>query len=449
MNRHLDRVLRRSYHAVQEARAKAENRLAFARRSAVPDHSLDDRDVVVFVVDCLRSDHLSRAGYARETTPFLDDHGSFTPAVSAASWTYSSVPSILTGLYPHSHGAVYATAERDMTHSLPAHSIAEDVFTLPERFAASGHRTYLTTAIPTAEIPLRGRVHARSVDQHTPAADLVDDLLAWWTKADDAPRFGYAHLGDLHEPLARPEREPFGAIPHLPGLDRWEFTTSTEPRDEFESYRRARIRLYDTLINEVDRQIERFYRVLEGRGEADDTLVVVTGDHGEEFWEWEGLERERFHDPRGIFGVGHGHSLVPEVVDVPLVVVGGDATTPSGHASTVDIAPTILRQLGAGGGDLDRFDGVPLGVITADRTVLAEEVAYGYDQQAVVRGDAHCIHSPHEGQTVLVDRDTRTIRCDADLAEELVAHIAFDRRVGATASVDEATERRLADLGYR
>ena len=94
---------------------------------------------------------------------------------------------------------------------------------------------------------------------------------------------------------------------------------------------------YTSLIREVDSQIGRFLAWLRERGLADDTIVIVTGDHGEAFGE-----------PHG--GSGHGFTAYDEELRVPLIIWnprlfrdGGRVTTVGSH---IDLAPTILDLLG-------------------------------------------------------------------------------------------------------
>src|SRR4030042_5572322 len=73
-----------------------------------------DLNVIIIVVDSLRNSNLSCRGHFRQTTPFLDSMESRFTAISAAPWTYSSVASILTGLYPHNHNAVAGGRIKDV-----------------------------------------------------------------------------------------------------------------------------------------------------------------------------------------------------------------------------------------------------------------------------------------------------------------------------------------------
>ncbi|WP_436932555.1 sulfatase-like hydrolase/transferase [Halosimplex halobium] len=112
---------------------------------------------------------------------------------------------------------------------------------------------------------------------------------------------------------------------------------------------------YDSVLREVDESLRSFLSDLDDR---EGTIVVVTSDHGEEFWEYGQFEREHFEDPRGIAGVGHRHALVPPVLEVPILSDSVSIAQSDGPASTVDIVPTILRELGVD--HPDGLDGVPL-----------------------------------------------------------------------------------------
>jgi arylsulfatase A-like enzyme len=422
------------------------------RLSSVPQYDLERRDVLFLVVDCLRNDHLSRRGYERQTTPFIDTVGDYYPnCISAASWTYSSVPSILSGYYPHTHGAAYDTELRNQGMEMPPASVRDDVYILPELLAKSGYDTYLSTAIATAELPIRGRfetaqVHHRS-KFNTPASVLVTELLDWWDGAD-GPRFGYVHFGDLHAHLRRPDVEPFGPIPDVPNIAGWEFTETTEPQAEFELYRDAKVKLYDSLLRDVDSTIQSLFEALERRDELDDTLVVIVGDHGEEFWERAQFERDFFHDPRGIYGTGHGHAMIPEVLEVPCILSGADLQETDEWISTTDIVPTVLTELGLSESEIDHLDGHPLQLPVPDRSVLAEEVAYGYDQQSVFKNDFQLFYSPYESVELLRDVERDELVDDPEMINRLKAHLPEETRTGSATDIDGQTRERLADLGY-
>ncbi len=121
---------------------------------------------------------------------------------------------------------------------------------------------------------------------------------------------------------------------------------------------------YDGEIRYVDEEFGRLRRGLEELGRWDQSLVIVVGDHGEEFWEHGGFE--------------HGHSHYREVLQVPLIVrrPGGRAAVREGRARQIDILPTILEYAG-----LDvppGFPGRALGDVGMPYSVAAGSLWSGY-----------------------------------------------------------------------
>jgi len=401
-----------------------------------------EQNVLILTVDCLRNDRISRTGYERETTPFLDDMESYTPAVAAAPWTFSSVPSILTGYYPHEHGAVYSNdSSRNQDLNNPPNGVREDVRTLAELLAASGYETRFDTAIVTAALPIRGRFKTTNIHHQADATELLSGMAEWWNTTS-GPKFGYAQLGDLHEPLHRPGFEPFGKIPDVQGIDGWRFEDGLIEDPEFDQYRDARSLLYDTLVRYVDREIE---RVLDELTEIEDTIVVVTSDHGEEFWEYSEFEQEHFDDPRGNAGVGHGHALVPPVIEVPVVTTIEDVESNS-RASTIDIVPTILHELGAV--DEHRTSGMPLQKGGQSDPVLSQEIAYGPNQISITDGDDHLIYLPTDDRSILIDFLTGEQQTNRDRQQELLEHIPDQKVTGSEVGLSQGVQKQLSDLGY-
>jgi len=258
------------------------SRLAYESRIRdVPSLDINSqKNVLIVTVDCLRNDRISRTGYRRETTPFIDSLDSYTSAIAPAPWTFSSVPSILTGLYPHNHGAVYpddSMRNQDLTN--PPNVVRNDVYTIAELLAASGYETWFGTAIGTAALPIQGRFKTTKHYHDADARTLLSDMREWWNDTS-GPKFGYVQLGDLHEPLHEPETNYFGEIPDITGIDGWRFEQGNTNVPGFEAYRDAKELLYDILLRHVDKEINRAWKRLDGQ---EDTILFITSDHGEEF----------------------------------------------------------------------------------------------------------------------------------------------------------------------
>ena len=425
---------------------RLKNRLAYESRSkVVPSVSVgDSQNVLIITIDCLRNDRISQNGYRRDTTPFIDSFSSHTPAIAAAPWTFSSVPSILSGLYPHRHGATYPDdSSRNQDLSNPPNVVRDDVYTIAELLDKNGYTTKFFTAIETAAVPVEGRF--KSIEQHhdANAKTVLSKLQDWWN-SESNPKFAYIHLGDLHEPLHDPDIRPFGKIPDIDGIDRWRFTSGDINSERFENYRFARELFYDTLVRYVDLHIE---QTLSELSELDDTVIMVTSDHGEEFWEYKDFEEAHFEDSRDISGVGHGHALVPPVIEVPIVTNIEGLPVSESRRSLTDIVPTILQELDSKA--TINFDGYPLQHATcADRSVLSQEIAYGPNQISVTEGDNHLIHVPVNNHSVVINFETGNLVKDIKIEQHLLKNIPRERATGSSADLSKDVQERLADLGY-
>ena len=172
------------------------------------------------------------------------------------------------------------------------------------------------------------------------AAAVTDRFLGWLAGRDERPWFAFLNYYDAHAILAPPppfDRE-FGAPDDV--LFEW------YERREFEPNELARFRdAYDGCIRSIDASVERALEALRARGVLDDTLVVITSDHGEQFGE-HGL-------------TDHGNSLYAQLLHVPLIVRWPGvvpAASVSTFASLRDLAATIAALAG-----LEAvFPGVPL-----------------------------------------------------------------------------------------
>lgn len=425
------------------------SRLKYHQRlKKVPNLDIDESDIIIVVVDSFREGNISGNGYGRETTPFLDTHGA-TSCIAPASWTYSSVPSILSGLLPRNHGAAYEQSFRNQDLSDPPYTVRKDVHLLPELLDATGYQIYFASAIATAEVPIHGHVRDPKIHHQDSAEKVISSFENWW-KSTEKPRFAYLHLGDLHEPLCIPEEQPFGDIPNDNTLKQWEFTKSTTPSKEFRKYKSNKIKLYDTILRNVDAQIKRLVDIVKHDEGIDDAMIAITGDHGEEFWERIELEREYFEDPRGIYGVGHGHALIPEVVHVPLTLIGGRSPQlPEKRVAAIDIVPSILETLDSPSSLINSLDGMSLFNLPSEpRVFLSEEIAYGHNQIAVIREDDHLIYVPHTGNSILINEIDNSLTLNSEKIDELLEYAKGDRAFGDQANIDKTTEDRLSDLGY-
>lgn len=271
-------------------------------------------NVLLISIDSLRSDHLGTYGYARNTSPVIDDLAArgvlFESVVAPSSWTLPSHVTLFTAKAPEEHRVVSFTAK-----------LEDGVQTLTEIFRDSG---YATAGIVVGPLLRERYGYARGFehfDESLAATDVfgshegvtsnivVDRALEWLSSSRaGAPFFLFLHLWDVHYDYTPPP--PYDTIfdPEYDGDISGEgFITNPAIHAEMPARDLEHVvALYDGEIRFTDAQIGRLLEDLEERGVLDDTLVVVTSDHGEEFFE---------HGKHG-----HGGALFDESIMIPLVL---------------------------------------------------------------------------------------------------------------------------------
>ncbi|GAB6136517.1 sulfatase [Thermococcus prieurii] len=403
--------LKRMLYPMYKRRKESDYEAAFKKRlKELESLNIEIRDrlnVLVVVADCLRFKNTSLSGYERDTTPFLSSLRNSGKAAATAPWTHPSVASIMTGLYPHNHGAYIHSKVRDFNNPRNIKGIRRKLLTLPEIAGANGYGVYFATSIDVATFPLRGRTPVRVYPAETRGEKIINDFLKWLEGLRERNFFAYLHLGDTHEPLNPPRefRDYFGRIKRIRNIDRWSFQRPEEQRGKkFEEFKRNKLLLYDNTIRYVDWLFERLYRELERRGLLESTLLVFTADHGEEFWEHAELEAGNFYDPRGVYGVGHGHNVFNEILEVPLAVEGPVKSMRMENRSLVDLAPTILEVWGVE--PPYELDGRSLSR-KPRKFLLSEATGYGYEKKALTVGGVKLLYAPEDGVewVFLLERD--------------------------------------------
>jgi arylsulfatase A-like enzyme len=287
------------------------------------------RNLIVVMIDTLRADHLPSYGYHRDTAPHLArmaSEGIQLDGYPASSWTKPSVATLMTGHSPQRHQAI------GRTDVLP-----EDVPYLP---AWLDDRGFLTVAYVGNRNAGRKWGFGRGYDrfrQNRPAGKPdgleINERTLNMMQGVEPPYLLYVHYVDPHDPYE--PAHPWGVEdPHdHPWIQprRLERAQSTATEADFEAMRDQ----YDGEIAEVDAAIEQLLAELGARGLLEDTLVVVTSDHGEEFGEHGGMT--------------HGQTLYEEVLHVPLILWAEARLSPCADSRPfhqIDLAPTLLVALG-------------------------------------------------------------------------------------------------------
>jgi arylsulfatase A-like enzyme len=318
-------------------------------------------NIVVILIDTLRRDHLPFHGYTRDTAPFLTGLAAqgvvFDQAYSTSGWTSPATASLFTSLYPFQHGVIVGI-QRQREEEYRFHRLPRTVTTLAESLKHAGYATYAISDNINVS-PITG--FDPGFDGFESASDAtavaVNKRAKKWRAeiTSRAPYFLYLHYLDPHEPY----------LPHAPWFET--FMHDDRPslsRRDFEA-------AYDSEIRFVDQKIAGLF---EDYGWDEDTFLVVTADHGEEF---------------GDHGhAGHAHTLYSELVNVPLLMYRGGAGHPrrvDAAVSLIDVLPT-LREV-AGLPPDPRNEGVSLlplfrgqGWPYADRPLFSEIVTLGSDE---------------------------------------------------------------------
>ena len=322
----------------------------------VRSHQPGAPGVILVMADTIRPDHLGAYGYARNTTPTLSqlasDGARFDDVVAQATWTKVSTPSILTSLYPRSHGVT------DVPDRLPSAAL-----TLAEAYRAAGYATlsFSSVSFTGAATNLHQgfeEVHEAGsrtgTNRSKSAREFVDRLLPWLDLHRHVPFFVFLHVFDPHSPFEpRPPydtvwADPTGREAHeervaavrsqidsafLRGQvmpTRAELDASGVDVEAFMSYRRD---WYDGSILGMDAEIGRLVQHLDQLALRDRVVVAFIGDHGEEFLE---------HGSSW-----HGESVYAEVTRVPLIIRAPGKISPGRRIDetvrAIDLMPTLLE----------------------------------------------------------------------------------------------------------
>ncbi len=415
-------------------------------------------NLLLIVVDCLRADHLGVYGYERPTSPNLDALAGqgvlFRQAYAPAFWTRPSVPSLLTGLYPSEHGLL--AWETDKEGRIVGPALSPAVETLAERLQDAGYRT----ALLAEQIQLSRRFGLRQgfdlYDYGVGQADNLNRALRRFLEAagpEPSRFFVYLHYLEVHWPYCPPKgsRGRFDTgRSDIEFCRDWRRLRDRVNRGEIHfdaEDREAMVARYDEEILGLDWWLGRLFADLQRRGLWDETLVVVTADHGEEFFE---------HGK-----IGHENDLWDEVLHVPLVVKP-PAAWPGVRGAEVG-ALVETRQLTATFLDAARLphDGGSLAPWLQGRRARARGFVVAESQTAVAvrTADWKLLVRREDGQATLYDlvSDPGELRDVAAQRPREVARLrsfltAWRRDLRAAApdqeEIDAGTRHGLAALGY-
>ncbi len=327
----------------------------------------------------------------------------FEDAQAHSGWTLPSMASLFTGLLPHEHRAV-----RDPNQDDAQSSLLSEYLTLAELYQAAGHRTAAftnNTFLDPAFGLDQGFSHydhqGAGYTDHRTAEQTVDAALSWLGSGSE-PAFVLLHVMEPHLDYDPPEsvagaftqgidapiQVPFGDHTRVTPLIEGKVETTPEQRDYIQ-------RVYDEEVLAVDEALGRAITALQARERP--TWIVLTADHGEEFWDHGGFE--------------HGHHLLRELVRVPLVISGPgvQARRIREPVSHQDVFVTLATKSGA---DLThRSQGLDLGgvlsagaAVPSGRVLFGENCLYGTECMSAYRDGVRLLFRPTVGNVALYHR---------------------------------------------
>jgi len=381
--------------------------------------------VVVVTVDTLRADRLAAYGSRRPTTPALDAFAGkatvWTRAYASAPWTMPSLASLFTATSPLVHGigrweqrfddrlATLAEAFRDGGYETAA--VVSHHALLPEFGFDRGFSAYDTSVLD-----------AGSPSTVSTAPDVTEHALALLGAPRERPFFLWVHYFDPHAQY----------VPHDG------YVMGTGDAD-----------LYDGEVAWTDAALAPVLDRLLKPDLVDETVVVVTADHGEEF--------------REHHGTGHGTTLYDEVVRVPLLVrvPGFKPRRLDDPVPLASLAPTLLTLAHLPIPWTMNEAPLPLAsdrFVETNRT-LTLETLQGANLRGVVNGCWKLVEDRRRERTQLFnqcedpgethDRATTEVRTAAALRETVDAFYANDPRPPTPRAISPEAGAALEALGYR
>ena len=428
-----------------------------------PATNAPTHNVILISVDTLRADHLGCYGYPKPTTPRIDafrrDAALFEQAIAHSPSTLPSHASIFTSLLPSHHGASVANS----------FGVDPEAITLTEILKAEGYATASFNGGIQLD-PIYGldrgfdvyaaaRPSVASADLLVDPVDMfdhaVDETINWIETPNRHERFFlFLHTYELHHPYTpKPEAlesigaEYDGSLPKDISVDLLVRINDGDVELDNGDLEHI-ISAYDAELRSVDTAFGRLIDFLREEELYDNTIIVFTSDHGEEFGE------------RGFVG-WHSHTLYDELLRVPLLLKLPGAVHAGASADEqvrgIDIAPTILAALGLDApagfegvsllGPLSGSGSVPRHAVSRKDVVITDDFAsLRTPDWKWFRGSLfHLASDPKEATEVSGDNRETGEALSAKL-EELLA--TRPRPVPHKVEPDEELLKQLRSLGY-
>ena len=394
-------------------------------------------NVIVYVSDALRTDHVGCYGARHVNTSTIDAFAAggvrFDQAISAAPWTCPSTTSMITGLYPHRHGHFHWDVDVDpslptLFTSAAAHGLTTGSFVFDEK--------YLFKGLSNANV--------------AGTSERIDGAIEWLRAHRSEPLVLWFHSWATHMPydILHAERKEWLAAKEeiVAGIQSDSASALEAVR---EAYRGAVERQSEVLLAS-------FLEALDELGLREQTALAFVSDHGETWG-------ERFADKEEVKGIYHMHgsALHDESLDVPLVLSAPGRLEPGvvrSQVSVVDLTPTLLdfAEIELGGTDGASLLPLATGSEEGDRLAVIAGTDMGALSQLALREPPwklilHVESGEEEAYRLDLDPRERHSRPDdvpAELRERLYAELESAERREISPEEEAKVVARLSDLGY-
>jgi arylsulfatase A-like enzyme len=394
-------------------------------------------NVVVYVSDALRADHLGCYGARFVNTRTIDELAAggvrFDQAISAAPWTAPSMTSMVSGLYAHHHGYLHWDAELDPTtetlfRALSAHGYEVGTFVFDTN--------YLFKDLPEANV--------------LGTSETLDGAIAWLRENRSRPFLLFFHNWATHMPydILHSERKDWlAAKAEVIGGIQADSASALEATRE--GYRRAVERQSETFVASMLEELDTL-------GLREQTVFAFLSDHGESW----GERLAAKEDVKGVYHM-HGATVYDEIVQVPLILSAPGRLVPGvvdAQVRSVDLMPTLLELAGVPSGEIDGTSLLPLvaGEEYGDRPAVIAGTDMGALTKLAVRMPPWKLIlgiESGEEEAYRLDLDPRELEsrpadAPAELRELVFRELESAERRELTEEEEATVARRLADLGY-
>lgn len=422
-------------------------------------------NIILITIDALRADHLSSYGYFRQTSPFIDSIARqstvFTNAYSTSSWTAPSMASIFTAYYPRSHGVQHGVARGSNAVIYGQELLSRNFQTLAEVLKEAGYTTF---GVSTNGHISRSTGFSQGFDYFSThwfkkSPQPNNTVKKWLGKIQNASRyFLWIHYFDPHNPYA--PRLPWYKtyVAQARSFSKWRGEVIANPKDYIDEIKKSLDALetlidrYDSEINNCDYYLKKLFKLL---SPDENTLVIITADHGEAFLDHGQLV--------------HGDTLFEEEIRIPLIIKFPDNSkiikTINKPVSNLHIFPTIIDIAGVEitqkmqgkslmpliSGNSDKTPGhvyLELDWFNYWKAIRSENwklMISGTDKRKRFLYDLHS--DPYETQNLVDKHRERTISLEAILETWMNTNPEF-KAPKIKVKIDKEHENKLRTLGY-